>query len=537
MSASSIGIPPALPAEDELPRRTIIATMAGVIATMLMAALDGTIVGTAMPRVISELHGFEHYAAVTTIYLLASTTIVPIAGKLSDLYGRKLFLLIGVSLFVLGSALCGGATSMMQLIIFRGLQGLGAGFSQAMAFTAIADLFPPSRRGKISGLMGAVFGLASVIGPAVGGFLTDGPGWRWCFWVNIPIGIIAFIILYTSFPKTVLSGQKRSIDYFGALTLVLSVVPLLLALSWGGRDYAWSSSLIIGLLVLGGIMMGLFFFTETRVQEPIIPLGLFKNRVVWTSMLGASLVSVAMLGTTLFIPLFIQAVIGTSATKSGAVLTPMMFTMIASSMISGQLMSRRGRYKSIAVFGVSMTTVALFLLSQMDVSTQYITVLRNMMIMGVGLGATMPVFSLAVQNAVDPSQVGVGTSSVQFVRSMGGSIGAAVFGSILSNSFSPAFHQALPSNIAAVVPPELLARFDNPQMLLNPNAMSQMPQSGPMASMMAPLLQAVKEALASSLQHVFFIACCLTGFAVLSTLLLKDVPLRTTNRVAPPVEH
>lgn len=264
MSAIITESTPAPIEEGELPRRVVIATMAGVIAAMLMAALDGTIVGTAMPRVISELKGFEHYAAVTTVYLLASTAIVPIAGKLSDLYGRKLFLLIGVSLFVVGSILCGAAASMNQLIIFRGLQGLGAGFSQAMAFTTIADLFPPSRRGRITGLMGAVFGLASVIGPAVGGFLTDGPGWRWCFYVNVPVGIIAFVILYTSFPKVALSKEKRSIDYLGALTLVLSIVSLLLSLSWGGRDYAWGSPLILSLLGFGVLMLGLFLFTETR---------------------------------------------------------------------------------------------------------------------------------------------------------------------------------------------------------------------------------------------------------------------------------
>jgi EmrB/QacA subfamily drug resistance transporter len=521
---------------EELPRRVVLATMAGVIAAMLMSALDGTIVGTAMPRIISELQGFEHYASVTTIYLLASTTIVPIAGKLSDLYGRKFFLLFGVGLFILGSALCGAATSMTQLIIFRGIQGLGGGFAQAMAFTTIADLYPPSRRGRISGLMGAVFGLASVIGPAVGGFLTDGPGWRWCFYVNVPIGAVAFFILYAYFPKVSLSAEKRSIDYWGALTLVIAVVSLLLSLSWGGQDYAWSSPTIIGLLSMGVVMLGFFLWIESRAKEPIIPLSLFRDRIVWTSMSAASLVSVVMMGTTLFIPLFMQAVIGTSATESGAVLTPMMFALIASSIVSGQVISKTGSYKFVAVFGVSVTTVSLLLLAQMDVHTEYMTVLRNMVVMGLGLGSTMPVFSLAVQNAVHPSQVGVATSSVQFVRSMGGAIGAAVFGSILANRFAPAFHTALPDALEKTIPPEVLARFDNPQMLMNPEAMSQA-QSGPMSSMMEPLLQAVKEALAGSLQQVFMIAFGVLLVAVLITLLLRDLPLRTSNRVETPAAH
>lgn len=511
----------------ELPPRVVFATMAGVIAAMLMAALDGTIVGTAMPRVIADLQGFEHYASVTTVYLLASTAIVPIAGKLSDLYGRKLFLLIGVALFVLGSALCGAAASMTQLIIFRGLQGLGAGFSQAMAFTTIADLYPPSRRGRVSGLMGAVFGLSSVIGPAVGGFLTDGPGWRWCFYVNIPVGALAFLILYRSFPKLEIGEKKEAkIDYLGALSLVLGVVPLLLSLSWGGREYAWGSPMIIALLGGGILMTGVFLFIETRAKEPIIPLSLFRDRIIWTSAIGSALVAVVMFGTTLFIPLFIQAVIGSSATKSGAILTPMMFAMIASSIIVGQGMSRLNRYKIFALVGVSLTGFSLVLLSQMDETTTYMTVLRNMILMGLGLGATMPVFNLAVQNAASPEQVGVATSSVQFLRSMGGSLGAAVFGSLLSNGFAPAFHQALPAEVASQMPAETLSRFDDPQLLMNPDVASQMQSD----ATMAPIFQAIKVALADSLQGVFWFGALLLMVALFVVFFLRDAPLRTTNR-------
>src|SRR5262245_36497545 len=257
--------------EAELPRKVVVASMAGVIAAMLLAALDGTIVGTAMPRIIAELHGFEHYAAVTTVYMLAATVIVPIVGKLSDLFGRKPFLLAGVTIFVVGSALCGAARSMTQLVVFRGLQGIGAGFSQAMAFTTIADLFPPARRGRASGIMGAVFGLESVIGPAVGGFLTDGPGWRWCFYVNLPIGIVALAILFFAFPHIVTRKTARRVDWLGAITLVLAVVPLLLALSWGGRDYAWSSTEIVTLVCVGLLMAVAFVFIELRMPDAILP--------------------------------------------------------------------------------------------------------------------------------------------------------------------------------------------------------------------------------------------------------------------------
>ena len=512
--------------DDELPRPVLIATMAGVITAMLMGALDQTIVGTAMPRVIADLNGFEHYASVTTIYMLSSTVVVPIVGKLSDIYGRKPFLLIGVAIFVIASVACGAATTMTQLVAFRGLQGIGGGFSQAMAFITVADLFPPARRGKVSGMMGAIFGLSSVIGPAVGGFLTDGPGWRWCFWANIPIGVAAFAVLFFTFPKRKRSTETPSIDYAGALTLIAATVPLLLALSWGGNDYAWGSPVIVGMLGFGVAMSVLFFFVERRAKAAIIPPALFKNRVVAASAVGATLLGIAMFGTIMFIPLFIQAVVGESATKSGTVMTPMMFAMIAASIASGQIMTRLRRYKVLAVVGVVIVTLGMFLLSTMTVATTYTTVLAYMIVLGIGLGATMPVFNLAVQNAVDIRDVGVATSSLQFLRSMGGSIGAAGFGAVITNRFSGAFRAALPPDVLQATPPEVLARFDNPQVLMNPAATASLAGS--------PLLDAVKVALASSLHTVFLGATVLAALAIVASLVLKDLPLRTSNRAAPP---
>src|SRR4051812_18112900 len=263
--------------------------MTGIIITMFMAALDATIVATAMPRVVAELNGFGLYAAVTTVYLLATTVTVPNVGKLSDIYGRKPFLLAGIVIFIVSSMLCGTAHSMVQLVAFRALQGIGGGFSQAMAFTTIADLFPPSRRGRISGMLGAVFGLASVTGPAVGGFLTDGPGWRWCFYVNAPLGAIAFAILLFGFPHLVARRRAHRIDWLGAATLVLSMVPILLALEWGGRDYPWRSPQILILSAFGIVMFGLFLFVETRAEEAIMPPALFRNRVVGNSAAAAML--------------------------------------------------------------------------------------------------------------------------------------------------------------------------------------------------------------------------------------------------------
>ena len=480
MNGTTASAPPASTFESEVHPRIVFASMAGVVAAMLMGALDGTIVGTAMPRIIAELHGFEHYAAVTTIYMLTATAVVPIIGKLSDLYGRKPFLLAGVLIFVVGSVLCGSAQTMTQLVVFRGIQGVGAGFSQAMAFTTIADLFPPARRGRITGVMGGVFGLASVIGPAIGGFLTDGPGWRWCFYVNIPVGIAALAILYFAFPHIVRERHDEpTIDWLGAATLVSGVVPLLLALSWAGRDYAWASAEIVGLLSIALVMLTAFVFVEMRAPEAILPPSLFRHRVVWTSAVVSTLVSMALFGTTLFIPLFVQAVIGSSATRSGAVLTPMMFALIFASIASGQLISKLGRYRTIAITGVTVTAFGMLLLSRMDQTTSYSMVVANMMVVGVGLGVTMPIFSLTVQNAVDLSQVGVATSAIQFLRSMGGAIGAAIFGAVLSNRFGGAMERAMPAAAAAALPPDLLAAFKNPQALMNPEVAARLRAAGP----------------------------------------------------------
>lgn len=529
-----------MPASDvtltgEFPRRVVIASMAGVIAAMLMAALDSTIVGTAMPKVIADLNGFEHYAAVATVYLLAATLLVPIVGKLSDLYGRKPFLLSGVVIFVAGSALCGASQTMSQLVVFRGIQGVGAGFVQAMSFVTIADLFPPARRGRITGVMGAIFGLASVIGPAVGGLLTDGPGWRWCFYVNVPVGAIAIAILTAEFPHVRQTrADKPHIDWLGSVALVLGMAPLLLVMSWGGREYAWRSPEILGLSVFGLLMLVAFVIIERRSPEPLMPPALFRNRVMWTSSAATAVMAFAMFGTTLFIPLFIQAVIGSSAARSGAVMTPMMASLIFGSIAGGQIMTRQRRYKNLAVAGMLITVVGMFLLARMDASTTYTTVAANMIVVGLGLGLTMPVFTLAVQNAVDVGQVGVATASVQFVRSLGGSVGAALFGAVLVNRYSPALNAAIPSDVAANAPRAVMGVLRNPQALMSPAAASALNTTS--RETVTVLLTAVRQALATSLHEVFLFATVVAALGLVLTLMLVDLPLRTTNRPAAQVE-
>jgi MFS family permease len=343
--------------------------------------------------------------------------------------------------------------------------------------------------------------------------------------------MVAFAVLFFAFPPRVAHRDGRpTIDWLGAASMVGAVVPLLLALSWGGRDYPWASPTILALLALSGGMLAAFISIETSAKEPILPLTMFKNRVVWASASTSIIVSLAMFGTTLFIPLFIQGVIGSSASKSGAVLTPLMFGLIGASIVSGQLITKLGRYKMIAVNGLVVAAVGLFLLSTMNVSTTYSTVLTNMVIMGAGLGVTMPVFTLAVQNAVPIHQVGVATSAIQFTRSLGGSIGAAIFGAILSNRFSGAFHEAL-SHSSVAIAPQLVAKFENPQALLNRELMTQMSSAGPaLLSQMGPLMAALREALAASMHTVFLGATIFTCLGIVTALCLVDIPLRKTNR-------
>ncbi len=464
----------------DLPTKTVIATLSGIVTALLMAALDQNIVGTAMPKVIADLHGFEHYSGVFTAYMIASTTALPIVGKLSDFYGRKLFLLLGVAIFVIASVTCGFAQSMSQLIFFRALQGLGAGFTQAMAFTTIADLFPPAKRGKITGMMASIFGIAGVLGPALGGYLTDGPGWRYIFFVNIPIGALAFGILFFFFPHIRKPRENKPIiDYAGAVTLIMAVVPLLLALSWGGRDYPWSSNLIISLLAFGSLMFAVFLQTEFKAKEPILPLSIFKNRIVWTCLSCSAIVAIAMFGTVLFIPLFIQKVIGTNATQGGAILMPLTLSSIGSSIIAGQIITRTGRYRWLGITGVSLTAISLFVLSTMDEFTTSQIVIRNMILLGMGIGATLPTFNIAVQNAVEIHFLGAATATVQFMRSIGGSFGAAIFGSILANHYTP---------------------------------------------------ESSRIVLAHSLHDVFLTGSVIVLFGVIIAFLSKDIPLRRSNR-------
>jgi EmrB/QacA subfamily drug resistance transporter len=532
MSATAAPARPAAPAHYyDLPRRALVLTVIGLLLTLLLSALDQTIVGTAMPRIIAELHGFDHYAWVTTAYLLTSTASVPIVGKLGDTYGRKPFLIGGAAGFVLASALCGLSQDMTQLIVFRGLQGVAGGVLTATVFTVVSSIFPPAQRGRIQGVFSGTFGFASVIGPLLGGYLTDTLSWRWVFYVNLPVGLVALAVLWTSFPNIAPSGRRKPIDYLGAATLVLAVVPLLLALSWGGQQYPWASPPVLGLLALFAVMTVAFVWVEAHATDPIMPLGLFKNPIVRVSSASLAIMSIGMFGAIMYVPLFIQGVVGSSATNSGTLLTPMMITMIGGSMVSGQLISRTGHYKPIGVLGLSVCAVGMLLLSGMGPDTTYGVMVRNMMIVGIGLGPVMPVFTLAAQNAVRYEQLGVVTSLTQFARSIGGTLGVALFGAVLAGGYAPLFGDALSPQLQASVPAELLDQFRNPQVLLNPNAAASLQQAfaslGPQgAALWSGVLDAVRVALAGSLHAVFLAAAVIMAAGAVMTVFLKEIPLR-----------
>ena len=427
-------------------------TVIALIIVLLLGALDQTIVSTAMPRIVAELQGLEIYAWVTTVYLLSSTVMVPIWGKLGDLYGRKIILVWGVSIFILGSALCGLSGEfgelpllgggMTQLIVFRGLQGIGGGALFTSAFAVIADLYPPRERGKMSGYFGSVFALASIVGPVIGGFFTEHgtvhlggwtlAGWRWVFYVNLPLSALALFMIIAKTPG-LKAGRGGKVDFLGAALVVTAFVPLLLALSWGGHTYPWTSPRVVGLLTLTVASLILFVLVELRVSEPILPLDLFKNRVFTLTNAASFVISMAFFGAITFLPLYLQLGAGVSATQSGFVMLPMMFGLILSSTIAGRMVSKFGRYKPMMLFGSVMMLAGIALMTQLSPDTPPWGVALRVFVLGIGLGPAQGLFAMAAQNAVPHDRIGVVTSSSQFFRQIGSTVGVAVFGAVMTH--------------------------------------------------------------------------------------------------------
>ena len=516
---------------DTLSRRRIGFVIVAVMLGMLLSALDQTVVGTAMPRIIASLDGLQHYAWVATGYLLASTASMPIWGKLSDAYGRKRFFIMGMVIFIVGSVLCGQSQSMTELILFRTFQGLGAGAMMPISQAIIGDIFPPAQRAKWTGVLMSVWGVATIIGPLVGGWITDSSlGWRWTFYVNVPIGILAVTFAAFALPAHV-SLRKHRIDYVGSTLLVAATVPLLLGLSWGGNTYSWTSPQIIGLFVFSAAMWVAFFLREMRAAEPVINPRLFENSIFTVSAVASALTSAAMFGAIMFLPLFVQGVLGKSATNSGLILMPLMMGAIVTSIGAGQILARTGKYKVIIIVGTILTALGAYLLSRMGLDTAWTTVVRNMVVMGLGMGVAMSAYTVIVQNQYPSDRLGEVTAGLQFFRSIGSTIGLAVFGTILNNQFAANMKTNLP---AALQKYSGSAALDNPQVLLSPAASQKIhtmfAQFGAQGEQLfQSFMHAVRLSLSTAISDLFLIASAVGVVALLVVLFLREDPLRKTH--------
>jgi len=513
-----------------LSRRRVILATAGTMLALLLAALDQTIVGTAIPRIVADLNGLDRLAWVTTAYLVTSTTMTPIAGKLGDLFGRKPFLLAGMIGFVAASALCGLSQDMTQLIVARGVQGIFGGVLFATVFTVIGDLFPPSQRGRTAGLFGAVFGLSSIIGPTTGGFITDHFSWRWVFEVNIPVGLIAVAVVAAGLPYVRSKASWRAIDFWGALTMAAGIVPLLIALSIT-RDHAWTSPEVVGLLALAAVMLATFIFVESRVAQPIVPLHLFKNPTFSVSMIVGFLTAFGMFGSILFTPLVFQGVLGISATNSGALITPMMFGLLSASTVTGFVMQRIKYYRFLGTLGVAVMIFGMWLLSQITPSVPSWHVVADLIVVGLGLGITFPLYLTAVQTALPREYLGVASSQIQFWRNLGGTVGSAILGAVLANRL-PGY---IATHVAALhIPPAVLNSFPrgNGNAILDPTTLAKLPPA---------FVSAIRFALSDTLHDIYLFAGAVLILALISTVFMREVPLTGTRAGtgfnAPPVEE
>lgn len=492
------------------PHRHVLIAFSGLLMVMLLAALDSTIVSTALPTIVGEFGGLEHLAWVVTAYLLAQTVVTPIYGKLGDLYGRKVVLQSAIVIFLAGSALCGLSTSMTQLILFRALQGLGGGGLNVTTQAVVGDLVSPRERGKYQGIFGAAFGLASIAGPLLGGFFTTHMSWRWIFYINLPLGILALGVLAVTLPKQIIS-RTHSIDYIGAGLLAVALSGITLLADISGTGYGWSSPLMLSLIGTSIIALILFIIVERRTVEPVLPPRLFYERTFSVTSAIGLIVGFALFGSVTYFPVFLQVVKGVSPTNSGLQMLPMMGGMLTMSILSGQIISRTGRYKIFPVMGTGVMTVGLVLLSRLTPDSSIKLSSFSMLVLGVGLGMVMQVLVLAVQNSVDYRDMGVATSGATLFRLIGGSLGTAVLGAI--------FASKLASHLARLLPPDFTVAGHAGVQGMGTQALAQLPAS---------LRATYNVAFTASLNTVFGVAAIVSAVGFVLAWFLPEQPLRVT---------
>ena len=512
----------------QLSGKQLLLTMTGVMLAMFLAAVSQINIATAMPRIVVDLGGFDRYTWASTAYLIASTIAIPIAGRLADLFGRRIFFVLGLAIFMIGSIPAGLSQSMNQLIASRAVMGVGGGILMANSFAAAADLFPPGERGRYIGLIGLVYGMSSVIGPPFAGFITDNFSWNWVFLLNVPAGIPVMWLLARTFPQVAPGVEKRKLDYIGMVTLTLAVASLMIAVSRGGVHDQWGSLQVSGLLGFGLAMAVVFLVIESKSDSPIMPLEIYGNRAVAVSVVVTVLTGFGLHSTALFTPLFFQGVLGSTATGSGGLLTPMMLGMVIGAIVTGRRLSRTGGgYRGHALISSGAMAVGIYLISTMNENTSFAQAVAYVSLTGLGLGGTMSTSNLAVQNSVPFRLVGSATSALQFSRLFSGTLGLAALGVVLTGSFSSRLEETVSESVrAALARGQFEAIKQNPRVLVDPSAIDTLragfAERGLDGAQMADtFLGALSSALVGGLGDAFTLSAVVVGLSFLAALFLR----------------